>query len=242
MKIIEGFRKRAADHRISEGEAIGMNGHHTPFMRNGIPSIAEAALVCFLFSGCIFDPQSSTSAAATGGGSDTVPLGDVVKEVKREVKEYQDNPVPGAPLPRLDTAEFTFKVVRTVSGGLSVNVLVFKIGGSHSREATHTVTYTYKVPPPEKKVGFAAQAKPVPEKKDSLVETIRRAAEAAKESTSFGDLPLNEMAINIQFVVKWQGNIAIEAPISIVTVGANVSGDKSTTQSVKLVFGKKKNQ
>lgn len=198
------------------------------------------AFVCLLISGCLFDKQSSTSAAATGGGSDIVPLEQVVKEVKKEVKDYQDRPVPGAPLPRLDTAEFTFKVVRTVTGGLSVNVYLFKIGGSHSREATHSVTYTYKVPPPEKKRGFAAQVKRPPPKKDSLSETIRQAAEAAKAATSFGDLPLNEMAINIQFVVKWAGNAGVEAPISIVTVGANVSGDKSTTQSVKLVFGKEK--
>jgi hypothetical protein len=205
---------------------VGTDAHSTRPVRNAILWIAERAFVCFLFSGC----------ATTGGVSDTVPLGDVVKEVKRQVKEYQDMPVPGAPLPRLDTAEFTFKVVRTASGGLSVNVFVFKIGGSHSREATHTVTYMYKVPSPKKT--FAAQEKPKPEAKDSLVETIRRAAQAAKESTSFGNLPLNEMAINIQFVVKWQGNVGVEAPISIVTVGANVSGEKSTTQSVKLVFGK----
>ena len=195
-------------------------------MRNAILWVAEGAFVCFVFSSC----------ATTGGGLDAVPLGDVVKEVKREVKEYQDKPVPGSPLPRLDTAEFTFKVVRTVSGGLSVNVFVFKIGGSHSRETMHTVTYTYKVPPPEKR--FAPREKPEPERKDSLVDTIRRAAEAAKASTSFGDLPLNEMAINIQFVVKRQSNVGVEAPISIVTVGANVSGDESTTQSVKLVFGR----
>ncbi len=209
---------------------VGTNAHSTRPVRNAILWIAEGAFVCFLFLGC----------ATTGGGLDTVPLRDVVKAVKRQVKEYQDEPVPGSPLPRLDTAEFTFKVVRTVSGGLSVNVFVFEIGGSHSREAMHTVTYTYKVPPPEKK--FAALEKPEPEAKDSLVETIRRAAEAAKESTSFGDLPLNEMAINIQFVVKWQGNLGVKAPISIVTVGANVSGEKSTTQSVKLVFGRKKKQ
>jgi hypothetical protein len=212
----------------------------TAHLRNPLLWIADGAFVCFFFSGCIFDPQSSTSAAATGGGSDTVPLEEVVKEVKNEVKDYQNRPVPGAPLPRLDTAEFNFKVVRTVTGGLSVNVYLFKIGGSYSREATHSVTYTYKVPPPEKKLAFAAQVKRPPPKEDSLSETIRRAAEAAKAATSFGDLPLNEMAINIQFVVKWAGNIGVEAPISIVTVGANVSGDKSTTQSVKLVFGKAK--
>jgi hypothetical protein len=207
---------------------------------DGVRWVLLGAFVCFPFSGCLFDNQSSISAAATGGGSDTVPLEEVVKAVKKEVKDYQDHPVPGAPLPRLDTAEFTFKVVRTVTGGLSVNVYVFKIGGSHSREATHSVTYTYKVPPPEKKLTLAARAKRAPPKEDSLSETIRRAAEAARAATSFGDLPLNEMAINIQFVVKWTGNVGVEVPISIVTVGANVSGDKSTTQSVKLVFGKPK--
>ena len=209
-------------------------------MLNTVRWVPLGAFACFLFSGCLFDKQSSTSAAATGGGSDAVPLEEVVKEVKKEVKDYQDHPVSGAPLPRLDTAEFTFKVVRTVTGGLSVNVWLIALSGSHSREATHSVTYTYKVPPPEKKLNFAAEVNRAPAKEDSLSETIRRAAEAAKASSSFGDLPLNEMAINIQFVVKWQGSGGIKAPISIVTVGANVSGDKSTTQSVKLVFGKEK--
>jgi hypothetical protein len=204
----------------------GTKAHLTRLMRNAILWVAAGAFVCFVFSSC----------ATSGGGLDTVPLEDVVKEVKREVKDYQDKPVPSSPLPRLDTAEFTFKVVRTVSGGLSVNVFVIEIGGSHSREAMHTVTYTYKVPPPEKK--FAARERPGPERKDSLAETIRRAAEAAKAATSFGDLPLNEMEINIEFVVKRQRNVAVKAPISIVTVGASVSGEKSTTQSVKLVFGR----
>jgi hypothetical protein len=208
-------------------------------VRNTTPWVALGLLACFLFSGCLFDRQSSTSAAATGSGLDSVPLAEVVKEVKKEVKEYQDSPVEGAPLPALTTAEFTFKVVRTATGGLGVNVWFVSFGWSHSREATHSVTYTYKVPPPEAKFSISAASKRV-EKKDSLAEAIKLAAEAAKASTSFGDLPLNEMAINIQFVVKSQLKGGVKVPISIVTVGADVSGDKSTTQSVKLVFGKVK--
>jgi hypothetical protein len=210
-------------------EADGAKLHFIRLVRNAILWVAAGAFVCFLFPGC----------ATIGGESQTVPLVDVVKEVKRQVKEYQDKPVPGNPLPELHTAEFTFKVVRTTSGGLNVNFFVFTIGGSHSREDMHTVTYTYEVPSPKTK--FAAQ-KPEPERKDSLVETIRRAAEAAKATsdTDVAGLPLNAMEINIEFVVKRQATVTVQAPISIVTVGANVSGDKSTTQSVKLVFGKEK--
>ncbi len=168
---------------------------------------------------------------------DAAPLNLVIAQVKAALAEYQQNLGGGADaLPALSSAEFDFKATTATTEGLTVNLFIFKLGGSHETDVVNDVTYTYSVPKPPTTVPTKAKLKP-PLLKDALAQTIQSAAAAIKTSGNLGKLSFSKLTVNLQYGVKWDGNIGANVPISFVTVGLSGDKNKNTVQSVKLVFG-----
>ena len=176
-------------------------------------------------------------APGAGGQKDAVPLCAVVTQVTSALARYQSSLGSGASaLPPLSKAEFDFKTAAVTTTGAKISLFVFTIGGSHERDVTNDVTFTYALPKP-KPGALAPHIIPVT-LEDQLYATIRGAAEQVQMAKKIGDVPFSGLEITVQFCVKWDGNAGVNAPISLVTVGLNGDKNRSTTQSVKLTFAR----
>jgi hypothetical protein len=183
-------------------------------------------------------PQASGSQQKPACTPDQCALNLIIAQVKVALDQYQKS-LGGGPdaLPPLFSAEFDFKVTTGTTVGGSVNLFIFKFGASHERDVVNDVTYTYAVPPPQKVAGVASAGKP-PTLTEALASAIQSAAAAVKTSGTVGNLQFKQLAVNLQYGVKWDVNGGITAPISFVTVGLNGDKNKNTIQSVKLTFNK----
>jgi hypothetical protein len=167
--------------------------------------------------------------------SNGVPLDSVIKQVEEAVNQYQSSSEPHS-LPRLQSAEFSFKAVASTVKSSAINFFIFKFGGSHEKDLTHEVTFTYAVRRP---LELLKAQTPAPTTfKDDLVKMIQSGAQAVKKSETAMGLPFEKLTVNVEYGVKWEGNVEVNPVLSLVTVG--VSGDKSknTVQSIQLVFEK----
>lgn len=182
--------------------------------------------------------SAQSPAAPVASPADTAPLSLVIAQVKAALDEYQKNLGSGADaLPPLSSAEFEFKTTTATIEGLTINLFIFKLGGSHESDVINDVTYAYSVPkPPKPPVGLLSKRKP-PLLQDALAQTIQSAATAIKTSGTVGKLTFSKLTVNLQYGVKWDGNIAANVPIQLVTIGLSGEKNKNTVQSVKLVFG-----
>lgn len=170
--------------------------------------------------------------------NDAVLLERVIAEVKAALDEYQSNLGAGDhALPPLSSAEFDFKTVIATTEGLTLSFLIFKLGGSHENDVTNDVTFTYAVPKPLRMESLFSHPAPPPQLKDQLAMTIQGAAAAVKAAGTLGNLSFTKLAVNIEYGVKWDGDIGVNVPISLVTVGLTGDRNKNTVQSVKLTFG-----
>jgi hypothetical protein len=194
-------------------------------------------IICF-YSISTFGQNAQAAAAPTAKPDEVAPLDIVINQVKAALDEYQKNRGAGGDsLPALSSAEFDFKTTTATTFGATVNLFIFKLGGSHESDVVNDVTYTYAVPkPPPPPTGLTSNKKP-PSLKDALAQTIQSAALAVKTSGNLGKLSFNKLTVNISYGVKWDGNIGANIPIQFVTVGLNADKNKNTVQSVKLVFG-----
>jgi|SRR5208337_5010612 len=167
---------------------------------------------------------------------DAAPLDLIISQVKAALDLYQQN-VGNSPdaLPPLTSAEFDFKTTTAKVEGFTINLLIFKIGGSHEKDVVNDVTFTYAVPPPSK--GLLSRKKP-PTLTEQLANTIQSAAASVKTCKQIGKLSFTKFTVNLQYSVKWDGNIGASVPISLVTLGPSADVNKNEVQSVKLVFGK----
>lgn len=187
-------------------------------------------------------PQTSTPAATpplpAASPTDAAPLDLIIPQVKAALDLYQKNVGSGPDaLPPLASAEFDFKTTTAKVQGLTINLLIFKLGGSHEKDVVNDVTFTYAVPPPPKPVAGLQSKKKPPTLTEQLANTIQNAAEAVKASKQFGKLTFSKFTVNVQYGVKWDGSIGVNVPISLVTLGLSADVNKNTVQSVKLVFG-----
>lgn len=186
--------------------------------------------------------QTPTPATApvlpAASPTDAAPLDLIIPQVKAALDLYQKNVGSGPDaLPPLTSAEFDFKTTTAKVEGLTINLLIFKLGGSHEKDVVNDVTFTYTLkPPPKPPVGLLTIKKP-PTLTAQLANTIQNAAEAVKASKQLGGLTFSIFTVNLQYGVKWDGNIGANVPISLVTLGLNADVNKNTVQSVKLVFG-----
>jgi len=169
---------------------------------------------------------------------DASPLDLIIPKVKDALDLYQHNLGSGPDaLPPLTSAEFDFKTTTAKVVGFSVNLLIFKIGGSHEKDDVNETTFTYSIPSPAPPAHLQSPKKP-PTLTEQLAYTIQAAALAVKTSKQLGPLSFSKFVVTVQFGVKWDGNIGANVPISLVTVGLSGDISKNTVQSVKLTFGK----
>jgi hypothetical protein len=170
----------------------------------------------------------------TTGQKDTVPLCAVVSQVTSALTRYQSSLGSGTnALPTLSKAEFDFKTAAVTTVGAKISLFVFTIGGSHEKDVTNDITFTYALPKP--KPGAVAPHTTVT-LEDQLYATIRGGAEQVQMAQKVDNVPFTSLEITVQFCVKWDGNAGVNAPISLITVGLNGDKSRNTTQSVKLTF------
>jgi hypothetical protein len=174
-------------------------------------------------------------AATSLSPNNAAPLDLIISQVKAALDLYQQSAgnSPDA-LPPLTSAEFDFKTCTAAVEGFTINLLIFKIGGSHEKDVVNDVTFTYQVP--GHSVGSLSMTKP-PTLTEQLANTIQSAAASVKTCKEIGKLRFKQFTVNLQYSVKWEGNIGASVPISLVTLGPNADVNKNEVQSVKLVFG-----
>jgi hypothetical protein len=182
-------------------------------------------------------PNASTKSKKTL--ETVVPLDKVIVEVQKALDKYQDNRGKGDfELPPLSSAEFDFKATTTTVEGVSINLFIFKFGGSHQTDVVNDVTYTYSLtpPPPPPAVELQSSAPP-PMLSDKLAQMIQDAAKAVKGNGTVASLPFKKLTVNVQFGVTWDGKAEGDIPIYFVTIDLSGEAKKNSIQSVKLVFG-----
>ena len=194
-----------------------------------------AVLAWFLpLIGCAKNP---TQGGVTPSAVDGIALGRVIAQVEAALKQYQDQDSVAVlkVLPPLKTAQFDFTAAAAQVSGGTFSFLIFKIGTSHERDVVNEVTFTYAPPPPSR--GAHITETP-PNLTDALVSMIKGAAKALSVAETAAGLPFSNLAITLQYGVKWEGKASADVPISFVTVGLDAAKKKNTVQSVKLVFAK----
>jgi hypothetical protein len=186
---------------------------------------------------CFIAPATFGQTPQPAAPTDGAPLDLVIAQVKAAILKYQSSLGSGPDsLPPLASAEFDFKATTATTVGGSINLWIFKIGGSHENDVVNDVTYTYSVPPPPKPPAGLAAHKPPPTLTEALASTIQSAAAAVKTSSTMGKLTFKSLTVNVSYGVKWDGSIGANVPIQFITVGLNGDKSKNTVQSVKLVF------
>jgi hypothetical protein len=196
---------------------------------------------CFIplvSSAQVAEQQSATPTLPVVSTDQASPLDLIIPKVKEALDLYQHNLGNGPDaLPALSSAEFDFKTTTAKTVGATVNLFIFKIGGSHEKDDVNETTFTYSIPPPTPPAQVQSSKKP-PTLQEQLAYTIQAAALAVKQSKKLGPLSFTKFVVTIQFGVKWEGQAGVNVPISFVTVGLSGDISKNTVQSVKLTFGK----
>jgi hypothetical protein len=167
--------------------------------------------------------------------SGTADLNSVIASVKAALQCYQANRGTGPDaLPPLQQAQFDFKTTTGKVGGLSVSFFIFKIGGSMEKDTSNDITFTYALP---KQTGTATKKKTPPQPlADAIVADIQSAAAAVKDGAKMGNLSFSKLTVTLQFGVQFDGNVAVNVPVQLVTIGASGDFKKSEVQTVTLTF------
>jgi len=173
----------------------------------------------------------------------TADLPSVVQTVEQALKCYQSltggsDPEQPKGLPKLSSANLDFKTTTSKTAGFSISFFIFKVGASREQDATDDVSFTYSVPKTVTPTKAASFLKPTTTDLFSeLVKDVQAAANTAKtQSTALG-MPLSKVQITIAYGIKFDGNVSINAPIQLVTIGGNGDYNKNNTQTITLTFG-----
>lgn len=172
----------------------------------------------------------------------TADLPSVVQTVEKALECYQalshePDPLQPKGLPRLAKATLDFKTTTGKTAGLSFSVFVFKIGASREADVTNDISFTY-APKPKTlpKVGGFVKKGPAP-LYEELIKAITSAASAAQSQSALLGLPLNQVSVMVSYGIKFDGNLSINVPVQLVTIGGNGDYNKNNTQSITLTFG-----
>jgi hypothetical protein len=168
-------------------------------------------------------------------------LNSVVTTIESALQCYQDNRGGGADaLPPLIQADLDFKTTTAKTGGLSISFFIFKLSGTHEKDVTNDITFSYKVKVPTAGTRPESTSKKQPPVllSDALVADMQGVASAIKNRGQAAGLPLDQAKIMIQFGVVNDGSVTINAPVQLVTIGGSGDYKKTEIQSVTLTFGK----
>jgi hypothetical protein len=204
-----------------------------------VKKLLLSLIVAFSASILMGQPHKATGQPKPKQTLETVaPLDKVIDEVQKALDKYQASRGTGDyELPALSSAEFDFKATTTTIEGISVNLFIFKFGGSHQNDVVNDITYTYSLSPPQKSGTGLSSSKPPENLSDKLAKIIQEAAKAVKGNATVANLPFQKLAVNVQFGVTWDGKAEADVPIQFVTVDLSGEAKKNTIQSVKLTFG-----
>lgn len=183
------------------------------------------------------DSQKLNQQQVQNQPNGTADLPSVIASVTSAMQCYQDNRGTGADaLPKLSSAVFDFKTTTGTVGGLTFSIFILKIGGSVEKDSVNDLSFTYSVPakPPARGI-----IKKEPQQlSDALANNILAAAKAVQTSQSVLGLPLDKVSINVQYGIKFDGNVLLNVPVQLVTLGPSAGHNKASTQSVTLTFEK----
>jgi hypothetical protein len=167
-------------------------------------------------------------------------LSRVVCEVELALDTYQQSQEVenDHTLPKLASADFDFKTVVDTKGGVSINLFIFKFGGTYDKQDTNDVDFQYV---PKSLLKTALEGGRAKSLQTELIDTIKSAAKAIVEqskmpSPSKDPLVFKQLTVGISYGVTWDVNGGINAPIHLVTLGASLDRSKNNVQQVKLVF------
>lgn len=178
-----------------------------------------------------------------GQPDNTADLPSVIQTVEQALKCYQamtggTNPDQPKGLPKLTSAAMDFRTTTAKTVGFSISFFIFKIGASKEKDATDDISFTYSVPKTVALPKTAAVVKPAPTDLFSeLVKDVQAAANSAKSQSTALGMPLSKVQITIAYGIKFDGNVSINAPVQLVTIGGNGDYNKNNTQTITLTFG-----
>lgn len=175
----------------------------------------------------------------------TADLPSVVKTVEQALECYQavaqttDEMQPKG-LPTLSSAVMDFKATTGKTVGFTFSVFVFKIGASREKDVTDDLTFTYAVPKvilPHDAQGFVKVKPKPPALYEELVKEVQAAAAAAQAQSIALGMPLSKVTVLVSYGIKFDGNVSINVPVQLVTIGGNGDYNKNNTQTITLTFG-----
>lgn len=179
-----------------------------------------------LLPGCGTTPGRASS-------EHSVELETAVSEVEDAILYYQTfmrSQTRG--LPALAKVEFDFQTTTDIGGSANVNLYVLTLGASAQRETVHQITYTYAKLP---STGAGHDETP-PALFQELTDTIKTAAQAANAAKTFGNQPLDNLRVKIQYGFRKTLKGGVAFPFEMVTLGINAQYEKNAVQSVTLTF------
>src|ERR1700744_3074918 len=106
-------------------------------------------MLAAIFSGFLAAP-AALAAGHPPPTDHTELLNTVIKTVQTALNDYQTKATANGqkdPLPPIASADFDFKTVNQWTEGLTLNLYIFTIGGSHQSQTTADTEFLYK---PEK--------------------------------------------------------------------------------------------
>jgi hypothetical protein len=166
----------------------------------------------------------------------TADLHSVIISVEAAINCYQTSIGSGPDaLPPLKQADFDFKTTTGKIGGISVSFFIFQLKASKEKDTTNEITFTYGLKTSSEGLALKRKAPPI-QLADALVSDMQAAAAAVKDAAKLGKLNFNQLKVVLQFGIQFEGNVAINAPVQIVTLGASGDYKKNEVQSVTLTF------
>ena len=172
----------------------------------------------------------------------TADLPSVVETVEKALECYQalsheKDPLQPNGLPKLTNALLDFKTTTGKTVGFTFSVFVFKIGASGEKDVTSDISFTYapKAATVPKGVGFTKKG-PAP-LYEELVKAVAAAASAAQAQSKLLGLPLNKVSVTVSYGIKFEGNVSLNVPVQLLTIGGNGDYNRNNTQTVTLTFG-----
>lgn len=169
----------------------------------------------------------------------TADLDSVLTTVSAALKCYQDNRGTGPDsLPPLQQAQFDFKTTTGKVGGITVSFFIFKLGASKEKDTSNQLSFTYALPKKKPEGGGQALrlAKPPKPLADALVADIQSAAAAVKLRAKLDKLSFSKLTVTLQYGIQFDGNIGVNVPIQLVTLGASYDAKRNDVQTVTLTF------
>lgn len=212
-----------------------------------VPSIALAAdqptTPCTIAASATPAPTAPSASkekkSKNKNANNLMLLSRVVCEVEQALDAYQQSDdVDKGVLPKLATADFDFKTVVDTKGGPTINLFIFKFGATVEKQDTNEVDFQYV---PKSLLKTALEAHRTKSLQQEMIDTIRSAAQAIVEQTKNPapakyPLVFKQLSVTISYGVSWDINGGINAPISLVTLGASIDHSKNNVQQVKVVF------